>query len=50
MPHAVESIFVDEVVEELALVLQLFLNYAPAVDHLFQCAPPSSETSLLFCY
>ncbi|KAH3819301.1 hypothetical protein DPMN_121035 [Dreissena polymorpha] len=49
MPHAVKSFLqVNAVVEELALVLQLFFNDDSAVEDLCQCAPPSSESSLLF--
>ncbi|KAH3804363.1 hypothetical protein DPMN_132647 [Dreissena polymorpha] len=49
IPHAVASFLqVDEGVEELSLVSQEFLNYDTAVADLFQCAPPSSESSLLF--
>ncbi|KAH3860575.1 hypothetical protein DPMN_023482 [Dreissena polymorpha] len=49
MPHAVESFLkVNEVVEEFISVLQVFLNDDTAVDNLCHCAPPSSESSLLF--
>ncbi|KAH3691908.1 hypothetical protein DPMN_192451 [Dreissena polymorpha] len=49
MPHAVESFLkVNEVVEEFTMVLQLFFNNNSAVENLFQCAPPSSESSLLY--
>ncbi|KAH3821412.1 hypothetical protein DPMN_123176 [Dreissena polymorpha] len=49
MPHAAESIFkINEVVEELTLVLEVFLNDDSAVEDLFYFAPPSSETNLLF--
>ncbi|KAH3860572.1 hypothetical protein DPMN_023476 [Dreissena polymorpha] len=49
MPHAVERFLkVNAVVEEFISVLQVFLNDDSAVDNLFQCAPPSSESSLLF--
>ncbi|KAH3775638.1 hypothetical protein DPMN_177044 [Dreissena polymorpha] len=49
MPHAVEiSLKVNEVVEELALILQVFLNDDSAVEDLCHCALPSSESSLLF--
>ncbi|KAH3768232.1 hypothetical protein DPMN_169444 [Dreissena polymorpha] len=49
MPHAVESFLkVNEVVEELALVWQLFLNDDSAVEDLFHFAPPSFESSILF--
>ncbi|KAH3789608.1 hypothetical protein DPMN_167793 [Dreissena polymorpha] len=49
MPHAVESILkVNEVVEELTLVLHVFLNDNSAVEDMFHCVPPSFESSLLF--
>ncbi|KAH3897920.1 hypothetical protein DPMN_022116 [Dreissena polymorpha] len=49
MPHAVESFLIfNEVGEELTLVLQVFLNDDSAVEDLFHCAPPSSESSLVF--
>ncbi|KAH3819288.1 hypothetical protein DPMN_121022 [Dreissena polymorpha] len=49
MPHAVESFLqVTEAVEELTLVLQVFPNDDSAVEDLFHCAPPSSESTLHF--
>ncbi|KAH3786342.1 hypothetical protein DPMN_164449 [Dreissena polymorpha] len=49
MPDAVESFpKVNKFVDELTLVLQLFLNDDSAVEDLFHFAPPSSESSLLF--
>ncbi|KAH3808084.1 hypothetical protein DPMN_136434 [Dreissena polymorpha] len=48
MPHAVESFLkVYDVVEEVTLVLQVYLNDDSAVDYLFHCAPSSSDSSLL---
>ncbi|KAH3714768.1 hypothetical protein DPMN_057468 [Dreissena polymorpha] len=50
MSHTVEIFFeVGVVVEELLLVLQVFLNDDFAVEDMFQCGLPSSESSLLFC-
>ncbi|KAH3880580.1 hypothetical protein DPMN_004497 [Dreissena polymorpha] len=49
MQHANESFLkINEVVEELTLVLQMFPNDACAAVDLFHCAPPSTEFSLLF--
>ncbi|KAH3705476.1 hypothetical protein DPMN_080551 [Dreissena polymorpha] len=47
VPHAVKSFLnVDEVVEQLTLVLHLFL-YEDSAD-LFRCSSPRSEYSLFF--
>ena len=50
MPRAVERFLkVNEVVEELKLVLQVFLyDDSVEVEDLFYCATFSSESSLLF--
>ncbi|KAH3786625.1 hypothetical protein DPMN_164732 [Dreissena polymorpha] len=40
---------VNEVVKELMLVWQVFLNHNSAVEDLFHCALPSSKSSLLVC-
>ena len=48
MPHAFKSFLKGQVVEELALVLQTFLNDYFAVEDLFHRYPHSSESSLLF--
>ncbi|KAH3710382.1 hypothetical protein DPMN_069860 [Dreissena polymorpha] len=51
MPSGVEIFFkVDEIVEQLTLVLQVFINDASAVKDQFHYAPPSSESSPLFCH
>ncbi|KAH3815051.1 hypothetical protein DPMN_143570 [Dreissena polymorpha] len=39
---------VNEVVEEVTLVLQVFLDDYCAVEDLLHCTPPSSECSLPF--
>ncbi|KAH3786349.1 hypothetical protein DPMN_164456 [Dreissena polymorpha] len=45
MPHAIESFRKgNEVMEELTLVLQMFLNDDSAVEDLLHCAPSSSES------
>ncbi|KAH3789692.1 hypothetical protein DPMN_167878 [Dreissena polymorpha] len=49
MSHTVESFLnINEVMEKLTLVLQVCLNYDSADEDQFQCAPPSSKSSLLF--
>ncbi|KAH3754006.1 hypothetical protein DPMN_188664 [Dreissena polymorpha] len=49
MPHAVEiSLEVDEDVEDLTLVLHIFLNDDSAVEALFKCDLPSFEPSPFF--
>ncbi|KAH3691910.1 hypothetical protein DPMN_192454 [Dreissena polymorpha] len=49
MPQAVESFLkVNEVVKEFTMVLLVFLNDDSAVENVFHCASPSSESSLLF--
>ncbi|KAH3838934.1 hypothetical protein DPMN_112351 [Dreissena polymorpha] len=49
MPHACESFLnVIEVLKEVTLVLQVFLNDDSALEGLFYCAPPSSESCLPF--
>ncbi|KAH3697694.1 hypothetical protein DPMN_085200 [Dreissena polymorpha] len=46
MPQAFESILeVDEIVEELMLVMQVFLYDDSAVENLISCALPSSESA-----
>ncbi|KAH3881382.1 hypothetical protein DPMN_005308 [Dreissena polymorpha] len=47
MSHAVKSFFLS-VVEELTSVLQVFFNHISAVEDLFRCTLPSSESSMLF--
>ncbi|KAH3741355.1 hypothetical protein DPMN_048080 [Dreissena polymorpha] len=49
MPHAVESLLeVNNVVEEVMLMKQVFLTYDSSVEDLFHCSLSSSESSLLF--
>ncbi|KAH3716031.1 hypothetical protein DPMN_058747 [Dreissena polymorpha] len=46
--HKLELSRFDEAKEELTLVLQVYPNEGSAVEYLFHCAPPSSESILLF--
>ena len=49
MPHFVERLLkVNEVVEQVPLVLEMFFNEDPAVEDLFHCAPTCSEACLFF--
>ncbi|KAH3736631.1 hypothetical protein DPMN_043203 [Dreissena polymorpha] len=49
MPHAVEIFLkIDEFVEELMFVVQVFLNYDSAYEDLLHCSLPRSASSLLF--
>ena len=39
---------VNEIVEQVPLVFQMFLNEDPTVEDLFHCAPSGSKTCLFF--
>ena len=43
MPYPIKCFLeVDEIVEQVPLVLQMFLNEDPTVEDLFHCAPSGS--------
>ena len=49
MPDSVKCLLeIDEVVAEVALVLEMFLNKYPAVENLLGGTPTCSETCLFF--
>ena len=51
MPQSVERLLkVNEVVEQVPLVLEMFFNADPAVETVFHCAPTCSEACLFFGY
>ena len=50
MPDSVECLLeVDEVVKQVALVLEVFLSQHSAIEDLFHSASPSSKSCLFFC-
>lgn len=39
---------INEIIERVSLVLQMFLNEDPTIEDFFHCALSSTETCLLF--
>ena len=50
MPDSIRRLLeVYEVVEQIALVLQVLLYHDSTIENLFYCAPAWSKTCLFFC-